>query len=546
MDISIKNLDTYVFEPKSASLRLTRAREITGTLLTVTEKIDGTKLTLVRTDNFDLNDYTKNWIVSYKGTVLYSTEFSHYGEAERENVKKYSTGIGQYVLVFDHLKSINGSIVNIPANTEFSIEFAQNKATLTRTYESFGAMFLRSYAPVGYRIVNGDLLTWPTAPEITDITAVGIMANTLRIETFHTYFTGKLSLEYVAGNKLLSGLIAKVNWSDPFDIIQNVNATLLASPSKLGGKIEGVVFTLESGKLFKVVQSDQYDAAVREAKKNKFGDYPHEMTEYFREMRKLISRVVVDLNMSESENYILGIANRTLSKISFSQFPINTRKTETQIREDAHETLRLVVGKMRLLNGASNSVGLVPIAGKPVHIGHWKLIEAAARENDRVVVYTTFKDRNEPGEFPIKGSDFVYFWHDFFIPKLPANVIVKFVDSPVRAILHEIGWFEQSTTQDGAPVPIVNLYSDASDILTNFKDTDLSKYPTIFASGKLNRVGINRNNTVNISGTKMREFLQTRDKTSFFNHLPPISGDAKFSVWNILQQNASTGNPGNS
>lgn len=536
MDISIKNLNAYVYGPKSASLRLTRAYEITSTRLMVTEKIDGTKLTLVRTDNFDLDDYTKNWIVSYKGTVLYANEFSHYGETERENVKKYSTGIGQYVLVFDHLKSINDNIVNIPPKTEFSIEFAQNKATLTRTYESFGAMFLRSYASVRYRIVNGNLLTWPTTPEVTDIIAVGIMANTLRIETFHIYFTGKLSLEYVSGNTLLSGLTTKVNWSDPFDIIQNVNKTLLASPSKLGGKIEGVVITLESGKLFKVVQSDQYDAAVREEKKNKFGDYPHETTEYFREMRKLISRVIVDLNMAESENYILGIANRTLSKISFSQFPINTRKTETQIREDAHETLRLMVCKLRLLGGATNSIGLIPIAGKPVHAGHWKLIEMAAQNNDRVVVYTTAKDRNEPGEFPINGSDFVYFWHDFFIPKLPSNVMVKFVDSPVRAILHEIGWFEQSATQDGVIVPTVNLYSDASDILTNFADLDLAKHPVVFSSGKLKRVGVDRNKTVNISGTKMREFLQTRDRTSFFQYLPPVCRKDKITIWQVLQK----------
>ena len=132
MDISIKHLKSYVFKPKTESLRKSRAQKIVSTKLTITEKVDGTKLTLVRTDKYDANDYTNNWIVSYKGTVLYAREFSHYGDKEREGVQKNSTGIGQYVQVFDHLKKINTNIKSIPINTEFSVEFAQNKETLTR------------------------------------------------------------------------------------------------------------------------------------------------------------------------------------------------------------------------------------------------------------------------------------------------------------------------------------------------------------------------------------------------------------------------------
>jgi hypothetical protein len=72
MDISITNLKKYVFEPKTESLRLKRANEILGQGMIATEKVDGTKLTLVRTNQTDPNDYTKNWVVAYKGTVLHT------------------------------------------------------------------------------------------------------------------------------------------------------------------------------------------------------------------------------------------------------------------------------------------------------------------------------------------------------------------------------------------------------------------------------------------------------------------------------------------
>jgi hypothetical protein len=64
MDISIKNLKKYIFEPKTEALRLNRAKDILSQDLVITEKVDGTKLTLVRTEQTDAVDYTKNWVVA--------------------------------------------------------------------------------------------------------------------------------------------------------------------------------------------------------------------------------------------------------------------------------------------------------------------------------------------------------------------------------------------------------------------------------------------------------------------------------------------------
>jgi hypothetical protein len=196
-----------------------------------------------------------------------------------------------------------------------------------------------------------------------------------------------------------------------------------------------------------------------------------------------------------------------------------------------------MVGKRDAIGVGTKTIGLIPIAGKPLHIGHWKLIERAANECDRAIVYTTSKDRAERGKVPISGSDFVYFWHDFFIPALPKNVTVKFVDSPVRAVMHEVGWFEQSVTKDGESSPSVRLYSDVSDVETNFPDSDLNKFPTMVSTGKIQKVGVERSSTVNISGTKMREFLQSGDMASFIKNLPPIPQNQKKEILTTLMKN---------
>lgn len=538
LDISIKQLKSYVFEPKTPALRQSRANEIVGQSMVVTEKVDGTKLTLVRTAETNTSDYAVNWIVSYKGSVLHGSEFSHLSDKDRAQIKTQSIGIGQYVWVFDHLKKINPNIASIPTNTEFSVEFAQNKDTLSRTYERFGDMFLRSFAPVKYRIISGQLHTTPTGAEETDPAKLATMAKRLQVQTFPIYFSGKLTREAVTKNQYLGPKMVDVNWSDPLDVLQKFSDAVLTIPSVLGGKIEGVVMRMADGRFFKVVQSDQYDAEARGAKKDLYRMSPEEMDVYFQKMRKVISVVLNKIGTEgKTDTQIVSQANKVLSRIPIDKFPANPKRNETQIRDDAHETLRLMVGKRDAIGVGTKTIGLIPIAGKPLHIGHWKLIERAAGECDRVIVYTTSKDRAEKGQVPISGADFVYFWHDFFIPALPKNVKVRFVDSPVRSVMHELGWFEQSATKDSEDVPTVKLYSDVSDVDANFPDADLGKFPTLKTAGKIQKVGVERSSTVNISGTKMREFLQSGDMASFIKNLPPIPQNQKKEIWTTLMKN---------
>lgn len=542
MDISITNLKKYVFEPKTESLRLKRANEILNQGMLVTEKVDGTKLTLVRTNEVDSNDYTKNWIVAYKGTVLYPKEFAYLTPQGKKDISQSSVGIGQYALIFDHLEKINGKIGSIPRNTEFSIEFAQNKDTLTRTYVQKGGMFLRSYGEVSYRIVGGSLNTVPKQ-EITEYTSVKKMADLLEISAFPIFFQGKVTKENVTKYPPIASKMTSVDWNNPLDILSKFSDAMLAIPSTLGGTTEGVVLKLDNGSFYKIVQADQYSADVRGAKKDLYKLEPEAATAYFQQIRALVQKVFDAIGTNgKTEEDIISDANFYIAKNenSLSKFftalqqIAGNKKNLVQIKDDIHDTIRLMTSKQKLLGSNTKTIALLPIAGKPLHSGHWKLIEKAATENDNVVVYTSTSDRLRKGEFPIYGQDFVQIWSDIFIPSLPKNVKVKFVDSPLRSVMHELGWFEQTLTQDAANVPIINLYSDKEDVETNFKQEDLNKYPELLKSGKINKIGVDRASTVNVSGTKMREFLQNNDKDSFMKYLPPVSAKDKEEIWNIL------------
>ena len=543
MDISIKNLKKYIFEPKTESLRRSRAQAIVSSNMVITEKVDGTKLTLVRTSAPYSADYTKNWIVSYKGAILSAGEFSHLSNDDVDDISKSSVGIGQYALVFQHLKRINDRIADIPAGTEFSVEFVQNKDTLTRTYTNKGGMFLRSYGQVKYRVVSGELHTSVVGDEITDNALVAKMAKVLEISSFPVLHSGNLSEENLSKNPLVAAKMTNVDWTNPLEVVTKFSAAILSVPSSLGGKSEGVVLKLSSGEFFKLVQDDQYDSEVRDAKKELYRLDPDTATAYFQQIRALIQSVFSEIGTDgKTQDDVVTGTNTYINKhlgelkkfFDSLQKIAGGKKNLVQIKDDVHDTVRLLASKRVLLGTGSTTLGLIPIAGKPLHIGHWKLIEKAAKENDTVVVYTSSSDRIKKGEFPIKGDDFVQLWSDIFIPHLPKNVRVKFVDSPVRSVMHELGWLEQTVVQDQAKVPVVSLYSDKDDVEVNFKDEDLKKYPSLLASGKIKKVGVERSSTVNVSGTKMREFLMIGDKSSFFKYLPPVSEKEKTEIWDML------------
>ena len=59
--------------------------------LYVEEKIDGTKLVIVRTDVDDKDKWYNNWIVAYKGNILYPDEFNYLSDKEKQDINLEDT-----------------------------------------------------------------------------------------------------------------------------------------------------------------------------------------------------------------------------------------------------------------------------------------------------------------------------------------------------------------------------------------------------------------------------------------------------------------------
>ena len=159
-------------------------------------------------------------------------------------------------------------------------------------------------------------------------------------------------------------------------------------------------------------------------------------------------------------------------------------------------------------------IGLVPMAAKPYHAGHHALVESAASQNEKVIVYVSTSDRKRKGEFPIMGQDMTRVWKEEIENVLPSNVEVQYGGSPVRKVYEELERADTSNSQD-----IYTVYSDPTDTANNYPEAYRQKqFPGIYAAGQVlfaaeeDPAAFTRGEgTPNISGTKMRSSLEACD-----------------------------------
>lgn len=168
-------------------------------------------------------------------------------------------------------------------------------------------------------------------------------------------------------------------------------------------------------------------------------------------------------------------------------------------------------------------IGLVPISAKPYHLGHHSLVELAASQNKKVFLFVSLSDRNRPGEYPISGKSMEKVWKNFIEPILPPNVEVNYGGSPVRKVYETIGEACEINSRD-----IFTIYSDPEDTAVNYPSVNRDKYlqplcrlGQVKFAAEENPDSVTRGiGTPNISGTKMREFLEAGDLASFAAGLP--------------------------
>lgn len=180
-------------------------------------------------------------------------------------------------------------------------------------------------------------------------------------------------------------------------------------------------------------------------------------------------------------------------------------------------------------------IGLVPISAKPYHIGHHSLVELAASQNDRVLLFVSISDRNRKEEFPISGKDMLRIWKDYLQAIMPGSVDIEYGGSPVRKVYEEIGKACEEGSDD-----VYTVYSDPEDTATNYPQDYKDKYMQplcdigqVKFAGETDPDSVTRGvGTPNVSGTQARKYLEDGDFDSFASIMP--SGvDAK-SIFDIL------------
>lgn len=178
------------------------------------------------------------------------------------------------------------------------------------------------------------------------------------------------------------------------------------------------------------------------------------------------------------------------------------------------------------------TIALIPLAAKPYHAGHDGLVRIASSENDEVHLFVSISDRARTGEMKIDGETMFMIWKDYIEDALPDNV-KSFIDytvtAPVSKVYNELENAESQGSQD-----VYTIYSDVDDI-RKYTDEMLSRVaPTLFSKGQIQRRGIERTETVDVSGTEMREFIEDGDIVGFTALLPPAIQQHGKEIFDLL------------
>ena len=176
-------------------------------------------------------------------------------------------------------------------------------------------------------------------------------------------------------------------------------------------------------------------------------------------------------------------------------------------------------------------IGYIYGSLKPITKGHFYLIETASTECDEVNLFVSISDRIRDNEFPIKEKTMRKIWINHLFNVIPKNVNISFVNSPVKSVYELIGWYNENNDNKTKHI----IYGDDFDVPKNFPEKYLNKYFDKLSSNKqIELKTFSRTETVDISGTKMRNYLQLGLMNAFIYGLPePIQKNGK-EIWELF------------
>ena len=344
--------------------------------------VHNTKLQLFLKEDANNNkSVDKNWIVSYKGNVLYSTEFGHNTPEE----SKQSIGSSQFRFVFDVLKNIN--VDEIPKGYQYFCEYLIDKPTLMSQYSKKYVLILLSYGPSKCQVKNG-ILKCDNSKFSYDFNERKELAQKMGIyyppviangyiyptENLFRYCNDKVKKE-------LTPYMAELkNTENDYELyFKSLSNLLIDVESEFGGEVEGYVFNGCDKCPIKVQKPTQLDKEERAKLKAQYReDSLLKEAEYWANVKKIAKDILSKIKNKTIEGK-LSEASKILTKYNIEN--LHSKKNAATIKDDIMLTI-----KMEIIRDLADKYALVQGKFRVFTKAHKQLIDKALRENDGVVI----------------------------------------------------------------------------------------------------------------------------------------------------------------
>ena len=349
-----------------------------NTPVEIEAKTDGVKVTALKiADDGDLSD----WIIAYKGHILYSEEFNYNSD---DNIKKSSIGSSQFKIVLDHFKSLGKT--SIPVGTELQLEYLMRKPTLSSNYERPHGIVLIGYSKSTYSAEFGILKTKNSG---MNTAKRDIFAKELKLNVPLKIFDGVMSSK----EEFERGILAKdlkiafskfkefFDFSDYTDTYNRLSSLLLGIPSVFGGKEEGVVLKFSDGKILKIQQDYQLDQVKRAEIKNKWKESDESSeNQYWENVKGSAYDIFYKIDKKKSLSDMLSQMSSLLKRYELNY--THSKKNETIIKDDIELNVKTLILKSLKGNNGCLVLGKFRVLTK----AHFNLIKLATKEFDKVLV----------------------------------------------------------------------------------------------------------------------------------------------------------------
>lgn len=349
-----------------------------NTPVEIEAKTDGVKVTALKiADDGDLSD----WIIAYKGHILYSEEFNYNSD---DNIKKSSIGSSQFKIVLDHFKSLGKT--SIPVGTELQLEYLMRKPTLSSNYERPHGIVLIGYSKSTYTAEFGILKTKNSGmkTEKRDVYAKELKLN-VPLKIFDGIMSSKEEFERGILAKDLKTAFSKFkeffDFSDYTDTYNRLSSLLLGIPSVFGGKEEGVVLKFSDGKILKIQQDYQLDQVKRAEIKNKWKESDESSeNQYWENVKGSAYDIFYKIDKKKSLSEMLSQMSSLLKRYELNYS--HSKKNETIIKDDIELNVKTLILKSLKGNNGCLVLGKFRVLTK----AHFNLIKLATKEFDKVLV----------------------------------------------------------------------------------------------------------------------------------------------------------------